>query len=168
MKRQPFTAALVFCFVFSGLAFQSIAEPTVFEAISKDYEAIRQALLNDTTTGVAKSAATIAELSRDLDAACDEKTATLRPGSAGDCRELMPTIGDAASRLTRSGGLAATREAFGDLSKSMVNYRQMVQQPESIVVYCSMAEGIWLQPAGEIGNPYYGQEMARCGQVVSE
>jgi hypothetical protein len=31
-----------------------------------------------------------------------------------------------------------------------------------------MAQQVWLQPKGEIGNPYYGQSMARCGEVVSE
>jgi hypothetical protein len=31
-----------------------------------------------------------------------------------------------------------------------------------------MAQKVWLQPKGEIGNPYYGQSMARCGEFVSE
>ncbi len=33
------------------------------------------------------------------------------------------------------------------------------------VVYCSMAPGRWLQPAGPVRNPYFGAEMLACGEV---
>lgn len=33
------------------------------------------------------------------------------------------------------------------------------------VVYCSMAPGRWLQPAGPVRNPYFGDEMLACGEV---
>jgi hypothetical protein len=59
------------------------------------------------------------------------------------------------------------RAAFGSLSKALVRYRQLVPDPAPVVVFCSMAQEVWLQPEGEIGNPYYGQSMARCGDVVS-
>jgi hypothetical protein len=44
----------------------------------------------------------------------------------------------------------------------------MLTEPNTVVVYCAMAEKVWIQPKGEIGNPYYGQSMARCGEVVSK
>jgi Cu(I)/Ag(I) efflux system membrane fusion protein len=28
--------------------------------------------------------------------------------------------------------------------------------------------GDWLQPGGELANPYFGSEMLRCGEKVSE
>jgi hypothetical protein len=31
-----------------------------------------------------------------------------------------------------------------------------------------MAQKAWIQPKGEIGNPYLGQEMPKCGDVVKE
>ena len=49
----------------------------------------------------------------------------------------------------------------------MVRYRQLVPDPQPVVVFCSMAQKVWLQPKGEIGNPYYGSSMLRCGKVVS-
>ena len=38
----------------------------------------------------------------------------------------------------------------------------------TVVAWCSMSKKSWLQPAGEIGNPYYGKEMPRCGEVVGK
>jgi hypothetical protein len=28
--------------------------------------------------------------------------------------------------------------------------------------------GDWLQPGGELANPYFGNQMLRCGETVSE
>ena len=52
----------------------------------------------------------------------------------------------------------------------MVQYRAQVEGDElPVVMYCSMAKKSWLQLAGgEIGNPYYGQSMARCGEAVGQ
>ncbi len=36
------------------------------------------------------------------------------------------------------------------------------------VVFCPMAKKAWIQPEGEIGNPYLGQEMPTCGEVVPD
>ena len=37
--------------------------------------------------------------------------------------------------------------------------------------YCPMVQGgggDWMQPGGEIANPYWGEEMLRCGELVRE
>ena len=44
----------------------------------------------------------------------------------------------------------------------------LVKNPAPAVAFCSMTQKVWLQPSGEIGNPYYGQSMARCGEFVSQ
>ena len=44
----------------------------------------------------------------------------------------------------------------------------LVKNPAPAVAFCSMAQKVWLQPSGEIGNPYYGQSMAWCGKFVSQ
>ena len=49
----------------------------------------------------------------------------------------------------------------------MVRYRAEVEGERPAVGYCPMAAKSWLQLDGEeIGNPYYGQSMASCGEVV--
>ena len=80
----------------------------------------------------------------------------------------MPEIHRTASYLQLAGSLEESREAFGELSQALVKYRQEIVGPKPVVAYCSMARKVWLQPKGEIGNPYYGQSMATCGEIVSE
>jgi len=79
-------------------------------------------------------------------------------------------VDEVIAALRRAGAhdLAATRTAFGELSKPMVRYREMVSGDRPMVVYCPMAKKPWLQPKGEIGNPYFGQSMATCGTIVSK
>jgi hypothetical protein len=50
-----------------------------------------------------------------------------------------------------------------------VQYRAKVSGDDlPVVMYCPMVKRSWLQPAGEVGNPYHGQKMANCGYVVGE
>ena len=117
------------------------------------YEGIRQALLHDTFDGVAEKAVKIRDVAKE---------------HAGD-DALLAKISDAAGQLAEASGLDDAREAFYEISKLMVQYRSKAGADDlPVVVYCSMAKKSWLQPEGEIGNPYYGQSMARCGEVVEK
>jgi len=149
MKQKPMNLVLGLLLVLAACSAALADEPAVYREISGHYEAIRQALLHDTTEDIARHAESIMEI-------------------ASGASEQYPAIKDSAAKLQSSGTLAEAREAFGELSKPMVRLRQMISNPESVVVYCSMAKKAWLQPEGEIGNPYYGQSMARCGKIVSE
>ena len=144
------------------------AEPTTYRAILGHYEEVRQALFQDSTDGVQEAARKIGERARGLEEKFEPLDAAVTEDRATECRENLPTIVEAASELQQASTLAQAREAFQGLSKAMIRYRQLVSQPDSVVVYCSMAEKIWIQPDEQIGNPYYGQSMARCGQVVSQ
>jgi len=144
------------------------SEKTTFAALNEDYEAIRVALLNDNTKGVSEHArameSSIAMLNQHFSAAhagvSEDKTAA--------CEAVLPVISKAAARLAKASNITEARDAFGELSKPMVRYREMVSGDRPVVVYCSMAKKAWLQPGGEIGNPYYGQSMAKCGDVISK
>jgi hypothetical protein len=47
--------------------------------------------------------------------------------------------------------------------------RKECEHPKPLIVYCSMAKHSWLQPAGEINNPYYADGAIReCGELRSE
>jgi len=111
------------------------------------YEAIRQALLHDSLDGITTQAEELRQSAEELRLKFDAATA------AG----LAPKI-----------EIDDARASFGELSRATVRYRQMLAKPESMVVYCAMAEQVWIQPEGDIGNPYYGQSMAGCGEIVSE
>lgn len=156
--------------VLSGLVTPttSAGAPSAFDRIQGHYEAIRQALLQDTTEGVANSAGDIERESTALESDLDLRTAGVRGDAADQLRELVPAIRIAAEGLRAAVDIDGARESFGELSEAMVRYRQLVPDPQRVVVFCSMAQKVWLQPKGEIGNPYYGQSMARCGEVVAE
>jgi hypothetical protein len=167
IRKSSITAgAIPLAFVASILALA--VEPAGYAAIAGHYESIRQALLSDSTEGVAPHAASIGQAATALIQDFDAASALVPAERSGECLDLLPAIEKAAASLASSKTLGGARDAFGELSKFMVRYRKMLAKPETVVVYCSMAEKVWLQPDGEIGNPYYGQSMARCGEIVSK
>lgn len=144
-----------------GAAGASAAAADDLKVVLGHYEAVRQALLADRTAGIAGHAAAIEKTVRVLAAGA--------PGSRDAAtKELLPQVAAAASRLAAAKDLKAARAAFGDLSNPLIRWRETVGDPGPVVVYCSMVRKSWLQPRGELGNPYYGREMARCGEVVSK
>jgi hypothetical protein len=143
------------------------AETSVFGKIAGHYEAIRQALLHDTLDGVPTEARGIEQAVTDLQKRFGTSAAGVTGDKAGECQRLLPEIASAAHKLAEAKDLATARTAFGELSKPMVRYREMVSGTRPEVVYCPMAKKQWLQPAGTIGNPYLGQKMPTCGEIVS-
>jgi hypothetical protein len=132
------------------------------------YETIRVALLHDKLDDVKENARSIGKLASELGADFSAEGAGVAANHSDDCRALLPEVRDGAHKLAEATEIGPAREAFYALSKPLVRYRQMASGERPVVVYCSMAQKSWLQPAGEIGNPYYGQKMARCGEIVSK
>lgn len=112
-------------------------ETSGYKAMAEHYEAIRQALLNDNTRGVAAHAESISQAAATLRENFDVATASIQTDRG-------------AALLATTATLQEARDAFGELSTTMVKYRQMLTKPESVVAYCSMAEKAWIQPKGEI------------------
>jgi hypothetical protein len=133
----------------AGAAFAAPA-PSGFDAVLGHYEAVRKALLADTVAGIPAHAQAIGKLAKSAPAG------------------LAPQIAAASSRLASARDLTAARNAFYELSKPMVRWRETAGGKGHVVTYCSMSKRSWLQPKGEIGNPYSGKSMARCGEVVSK
>ncbi len=171
MKRELFfllAVAGVLAFATAAGATDGNAGRTAFASIVHEYEAVRLVLLNDKTDGIAEHAeairATAAALAEDF----TSERAGVAAGDADGVEALLADVVEAAGQLAGADDIAVAREAFFLLSKRMVRYREMVSGERPVVVYCPMAKKSWLQPAGEIGNPYHGQSMPRCGKVVSE
>lgn len=141
---------------------------TVYDKMLDHYEAVRRALLHDSTDGVADHAGAMQALAHDTEARFDAAEAGVEAEQKDDCLGLLPEIEKAAGRLAAAVSLKDAREAFGELTKPLVRYRKMAGDKDSEIVYCAMVKLAWLQPSGDIGNPYYGQAMPTCGQVVSE
>jgi hypothetical protein len=80
----------------------------------------------------------------------------------------LEEIRSAASSLSSAENLASTRGDYFALTKPMARYRYLTGHQDTVIAYCPMAQKAWIQPKGEIGNPYLGQEMPKCGDVVKE
>ena len=71
--------------------------------------------------------------------------------------------------------LAGARQTFKSISHAVVTLATQLRgedaQQSFTHFYCPMVPdggGDWLQPGGELANPYFGSEMLRCGEKVSE
>ena len=157
-QRLTCTTLTLVLLTLTGTALAMASSSEGFGELVKPYESIRLTLVADSTEGIAGEAEAIAEKAKEIaaQAATPEAVKTLLPEIAGAARELAAAT-----------DIAAAREAFYELSKALVRYRGEVEGERPAVVYCPMAAKSWLQlEAEEIGNPYYGQSMARCGEVV--
>lgn len=142
--------------------------PTTFDALLEHYESIRGALLHDTTEGVARHASAMATIATEAATQFSPRAAGVKDADGNECIDLLGAVAKNGAALAKAKDLAAARAAFSDLSAPMIRYREMAGGDRPVVVYCSMKKKTWLQAKGEIGNPYGGQKMARCGQVIAE
>jgi hypothetical protein len=112
------------------------------------YDAVRQGLANQSLTDAKARATELAGAARSSDH--DE-------------------IAGRADSVAKAGDLEAARHAFAELSESMIAYRKTsAEKPKPVLAYCSMAKHSWLQPQGEISNPYFDASMRTCGEIREE
>lgn len=110
------------------------------------YEEARQALIKGSIPDVQKAAQHIAD-------------------SAHRADQLA--ISEKAAALEKAEDLKAARLAFAALSDEVIKYREARCCERPAVAYCSMEKKSWLQPTGEIGNPYVDASMRKCGEIKS-
>jgi copper chaperone CopZ len=113
------------------------------------YFAMRDLLAHDKTEGVAQQAK---EMTRRLD---------------GLIKGLQ-AIRTASDDL-KTDDLKRAREDFGPLSEAALSYVQEFGfSGEAYGFYCDMVKKSWLQEHDQIGNPYYGSEMFKCGEMTGK
>lgn len=129
------------------------------QSVLVPYEELRTALVNDDLEAVQAPAETLQDVIQRLRKAPEKGAASEVP---------LGELAAAAESLAGATDLEAARDAFHALSKPLVRWRKGAGEGP-VVVYCAMKDRSWLQSADdEIGNPYYGQAMARCGEVVAK
>ena len=72
-------------------------------------------------------------------------------------------LGDDGVALAKSSSLKEARLAFEKLSDKAK--KTAAGQSGYYVVNCPMLKKDWVQTSEKIGNPYYGKEMASCGEI---
>lgn len=157
------TAALL---ILLSSAASAASAPSAFDRILAPYEGVRTALTEDHTRGVAGRAAEIRGILADLAKSPTAAKAGVPAARLDDVKALLPELTRAADTLASARSLGEARKAFYELSKPLIRYRALVSGERPVVAYCPMAKRSWLQPEGDIGNPYHGAEMLRCGEVV--
>jgi len=139
-----------------------------YTEMSGHYEEIRMALLADSMVDVAAHAEAIEERATDLSDSLSTALAGVSADDLEQCLTALQEIEASAMNLAETSDLESAREEFFVLTKPMAKYRKLTGDQSTVVAYCPMVQEAWIQPAGEIGNPYLGQEMPTCGEVVGE
>lgn len=124
------------------LAVPVFANPGLFAK----YEAARQSLLKGSLAETQKNAAALAS---------DAKAAK------------QPGVAAKAEAVAKAADLAAARESFAGLSDELIKVRAAVTGSRPSVYYCPMVKKSWLQPKGDVGNPY-DDAMKTCGMLKTE
>jgi Cu(I)/Ag(I) efflux system membrane fusion protein len=77
-----------------------------------------------------------------------------------------------AERLAEAGSIKVRREAFALLSEALLRTVAVFGKDARTLfqLHCPMAFGNrgadWLQKDKDVRNPYFGQQMLKCGEVV--
>ncbi len=129
-------------FVVLALTFPVFANTTLFTK----YESVRQSLLKSDLAGAQKNAAALAAEAQ-------------KAKNAG--------VTEFAQSVAVSRDLAGARRAFGPLSDEMIKVRNAAKGARPAVYACPMLKKSWLQPKGQVGNPY-DTAMAACGELKAE
>ena len=162
------TLLTVAFFMVAGLPASAQTSSDVFGQVIEHYEKAYRSLTQDSIDDVPQAGEHIVKLLAALEADFNAEKAGIDAASAASIRELLPELKKAGAQLAAAGDLTTARDAFYALSKPLVRWRKAAaSEDRPVVAYCSMTRRSWLQPEGEtIANPYHGQSMLRCGEVV--
>ena len=109
------------------------------------------------------AAASLSDNDRQFLAAYEKVRSALAGDDLGGAKAAADNLGDAGADLAKSSSLKEARVAFEKLSDKA---KQLIAgQPGYYVVNCPMLKKDWVQTSEKIGNPYYGKEMASCGEI---
>ncbi len=166
IRNTPFVLLLLASMLAASATLAADGESSAFDQVTGHYEAVRLALTNDTADGISEQGKRIEAILEQLSTEWSPAAAGVRADMAEDVRGLLPELSRATAALTAAPNLEAARDAFFDLSKPLVRWRKAADGDKPVVAYCPMVKRSLLQPEGELGNPYYGQSMLSCGEVV--
>jgi len=108
-------------------------------------------------------AAPLSDADKQFLARYEKVRSALAADDLGAARTAAGDLGDEGAQLTKSSSLKDARAAFEKLSDRA---KQLAAgQSGFYVVHCPMLKKDWVQTNEKIANPYYGKEMATCGEI---
>lgn len=131
-----------------------------FAAVQQPYDAVRLALTADRLPAAKKEAAKLRTA-----AEAEAAWAKMATGRGPKLVKPWANVAAAAAKVERAATITDARKAFGEGSEAMRAALKIAERDDFLVVFCPMVKRHWLQPKGEIRNPY-GSAMPNCGRVV--
>jgi hypothetical protein len=165
MRQRHLLSGLVLAALLAVGSRASATPGSAYHAILGHYEGVRLSLVADDLAAARSHAGTLATGLQTLGSGLTAAQAGVSSDRLAAVRELLPALTSAAAAMRDAPSLEAAREAFYSATAALVRWRALAGQGPQLV-RCPMKNRVWLQPAGTIGNPYYGTTMARCGEVV--
>jgi hypothetical protein len=108
-------------------------------------------------------AAPLSETDKQFLARYERVRSALAADDLGAARTAAGDLGEEGAPLAKSSSLKEARAVFEKLSDKA---KQLAAgQPGFYVVHCPMLQKDWVQASEKIANPYYGKEMATCGEI---
>jgi Cu(I)/Ag(I) efflux system membrane fusion protein len=141
------------------------AADAAFSSIANDYDAIHEALVEDSLAGVNDHALAIARTADEALADLDAGRAQVAVDDVTTVRELLPEVVDRARTLAEATDLQDARALVAQLTQPLSRWQRLVRDPKPVVAYCPMVRRAWLQDDGFVENPY-DPTMLRCGTIV--
>jgi hypothetical protein len=111
--------------------------------------------------GVAQAA--LSDSDKDFLAAYEKVRSALTADDLAGAKAAASELRDDGATLAKSSSLKEARVAFETLSEKAK--RLAAGQSGFYIVNCPMLKKDWVQNSEKIGNPYYGKEMASCGEI---
>jgi hypothetical protein len=110
-----------------------------------------------------------AELSpedKDFLAKYEKVRAALAVDNLENAKKAAADLGEEGAAISKADKIATAREEFSKLSEHAIQLA--AGQSGYYVVNCPMVRKDWVQPAGQISNPYAGQSMPTCGAIKKQ
>ena len=114
-------------------------------------------------TSATRAAGALSDNDKQFLAAYEKARTALAADDLPGAKTAANGLGPDGSDLAKSDSLKTARTAFeklGDKAKQLA-----AGQPGYYVVHCPMLKKDWVQTTEKIANPYYGKEMAACGEI---
>jgi hypothetical protein len=108
-------------------------------------------------------AASLSDNDKQFLAAYEKIRSALAADDLSSAKAAANVLRDDGAALAKSSSLKEARVAFEKLTDKAK--KLAAGQPGYYVVNCPMLKKDWVQNSEKIGNPYYGKEMATCGEI---
>lgn len=131
-----------------------------FNEVQQPYDAVRLALTAERLPGAKQEAAKLRAAAQ-----AEQTWAKTATGRGPELAKPFANVAAAAAKIERAASITDARKAFGEISDDMRAAMKIAERDDLLVVYCPMVKLHWLQPKGDIRNPY-GAAMPDCGRVV--